>query len=219
MCSRFTVVTVLALSAYGGNIAAAFSQKSAGLTEDKKSTQIVKPMPNKVFRNENLILNEMASQKKRKTADGVLDNESLLDRKKGRLIEEYEKMGEDDLYAKVIESFRSKDKTALSASAELIRRKFPSSLHVDNSIYFMALLDMQNNSFVPALRKFESVIQDFPAGNKRVSALFAKAILYKKLNLVDQSQTVLNQVIREYPGSPESQRSVIELKLLSSASH
>ena len=219
MCSRFTVVMVLALSAYGGNIAAAFSQKSVGLTDDNKSTQIVNPKPNNVFRNENLILNEMASQKNRKTADGVLNNETLLDRKRVRLIEQYEKMGEDDLYARVIESFRSKDKTALSASAEMIRRKFPSSLHIDNSIYFMALLDMQENSFVPALRKFESVIQDFPAGNKRVSALFAKAVLYKKLNLVDQSQTVLNQVMREYPGSPESQRSVIELKLLSSANH
>lgn len=219
MRSRFTMVVVLALSANGGNIATAFSQKTGGGTGDNKSTQIVNAKPNNVFRNENLILSEMASQKNRKSENGVLNNETLMDRKKVRLIAQFEKMGEDDLYARVIESFRNKDKTALSVSVEMIRRKFPSSLHVDNSIYLMALLDMQENSFVPALRKFESVIQEYPAGNKRVSALFAKAVLYKKLNLVSQSQMVLNQVMREYPGSAESQRSVIELKLLSSANH
>lgn len=221
---------ILLLSAPMASLSVKASQRKATeikgrLTEEPSQESSVPD--NGFFSNEKLILREMVKQKKMKskpetksnlrgqhTGSVVLDNRTLSERKKTLHKNQWEKLSERDLYGKAIELFRAKDKESLDGVRELMNQKFPASPHIDNVIYLSGLLEMRKDQFVPALRKFDSIVQAFPNGNKRVSALFAKAVIYKRLHLLDQSETVLNQVVKEYPGSPESQRAVMELKLL-----
>ena len=173
------------------------------------------------LRNENLVLRDLAKKKpktgmkkKARSKNDVVTNKTLFDRKKIRLVKEFGGLAEKDIYSKAIASFRQRDGAGLSAATMILQKKYPNSVHVDNAIYLDAILTMQNKAYTPAIRKLETVIRSYPKGNKRVSALFAKGIIYKRLNLITQSKHVLTQVVKEYPGSPESQRAVTELRLL-----
>ena len=178
------------------------------------------------LKNENLVLREMAqkkpgkgTKKARRGKQKVVTNKTIFDRKKVRLIKEFSNLNEKEVYAKAVTSFRQRDGASLSAATMTLQKRFPKSVHVDNAIYLDAILMMQAKAYTPAIRKLETVIRSYPKGNKRVSALFAKGIIYKRLNLFSQSKHVLTQVVKEYPGSPESQRAVSELRLLSKNSN
>lgn len=170
-------------------------------------------------KNEELILREMSNEKEKKShsmAQKEPKTGALSRLRKDKWLKEFQGLDEKGLYGKVIEYFRAKNALALKLVSDELARRFPTSPQRDNALYLMGIMDLQKDAYVPALRNFEAIIKSYPDGNKRVSALFAKAVVYKRLNLLDQSESVLNQVIREYPGSPESQRAVLELRLLSS---
>lgn len=146
----------------------------------------------------------------------MLNNKTLLTQKNKIFSQSLEKLNEKELYGKSIELFKTKDLTQLRIVLTKLKEKFPESTFIDRVTYLMGLTEMEKNAFVSALKNFETIIQEYPTGKKRVGALFAKAVVYKRLNLKTQSHNVFSQVIKEYPGSPESQRAVMELKLLES---
>ncbi|MCB0365403.1 MAG: tetratricopeptide repeat protein [Bdellovibrionaceae bacterium] len=172
------------------------------------------------LKNQALVLKELAKGQHKGQIKNpvrptqVLNNQVLFDHKKNRMSKEFAKLTEKQLYSKAIDSFRGRDAASLRAASSLLKTKYPKSAHVDNALYLDALLLMQNEAYNPAIRRLEEVIKQHPKGNKRVAALFAKGVIYKRLNLIEQSRLVLAQVIKEYPGSPESQRAAYELRLL-----
>ena len=216
----------------GVALALALSSPSAHGAKDKNSPRVdylqrqLKQQRQKVenLKNENLILRQLVGEKAKKKGvkdrgagkaeKKVVTNKFLFDHKRSRLIKEFSKLQEKEVYARVIEGFRARDGASLEAALFTLEKKFPTSIYVDNALYLDAILAMQKKAYSSAIYKLENVIKRYPKGNKRVSALFAKGIIYKKLNLIFQSQHVLTQVVKEYPGSSESQRAVSELKLL-----
>jgi TolA-binding protein len=69
-----------------------------------------------------------------------------------------------------------------------------------------------------AVRDFNKVTDQFPKSNKRPGALFALAATYDRLGLKPQAIRVYQSVIKDYPGSQESQRAWMQLQMEKAAS-
>jgi TolA-binding protein len=128
--------------------------------------------------------------------------------------EKYEGLNSNQVYEKIIEKYRGNDLKALEAYMNLLLIKYPQSHFADNALYLQGMLAFSIKSYAKSLEAFQKIIKLYPNGNKAVSALFAKGILYKKLNLKTESENVLSNVKVKYPGSPESLRADAEIKIL-----
>lgn len=121
--------------------------------------------------------------------------------------------GESLLYTRVVSAYRKSDLLETIKQRDLLGKNYPASVYLDNAYYLSGVLEFRNNRFGEAVQAFGTVADKFPLSNKRPAALFAKAMTYDKLGLKPQASRLLNQVIKEYPGSMESQRAWMQLKL------
>lgn len=128
--------------------------------------------------------------------------------------EKYENLNSQQVYGKIIEKYRSNDLKAIEAYTTLLLVKYPQSRFADNALYLQGMFAFSIKSYAKSLESFQKLITLYPNGNKAVSALFAKGILYKKMNLRTESENVLSNVKVKYPGSPESLRADAEIKIL-----
>jgi TolA-binding protein len=121
--------------------------------------------------------------------------------------------GERLLYTRIVEAYRKNDAAELTRQRDLLAKNYPKSVHLDNAFYLSGVLEFQNNHMSEAVRNFGIVADRYPHSNKRPAALFAKAMTYQKLGLKPQASHVLNEIVKEYPGSQESQRAWMQLKI------
>lgn len=121
--------------------------------------------------------------------------------------------GERLIYGRLVDAFRRNQFPQVIQQRQLLEKNYPSSIHLDNSYYLSGMLRFQNGQYGEAIRDFGAVRERFPHSNKRPSALFAMAMTYDRLALKPQAVRVLEGLIKEYPGSQESQRAWMQLKL------
>ncbi|MBX7231381.1 MAG: tetratricopeptide repeat protein [Bdellovibrionales bacterium] len=126
--------------------------------------------------------------------------------------------GEKALYIKIVESYQQGDLVKLLQLKNILLSYYPTSIHCDNALYLLGSLEFQKGKIAESIHTFSTLIEHFPSGNKRPAALYAKSMAYSKLNLPQISQKILSEIVKTYPGSPESQRAWIDLRLLQSPS-
>lgn len=123
--------------------------------------------------------------------------------------------GKDDitLYSEIVAFYQSNDQRRLKHRLQSLMTQFPQSHFIDNALYLAGRQSMENRNYPEAIKYFQKVIKDYPQSNRMVSAEFAKAMTYKKMNLGVQSKSVLKDIQKRFPGSPESFRAQSEMKL------
>ena len=121
--------------------------------------------------------------------------------------------GDRMVYTRLVEAYRKQNLAEVQNQRRLLEKNYPQSVHLDNAYYLTGMLEYQNQYLGEAVRSFNTVTDRFPKSNKRPAALFAMAMSYKKLNLNPQAVSVFKRVMKEYPGSPESQRAWMHLQL------
>lgn len=122
--------------------------------------------------------------------------------------------GEKVAYAKVIQSYRKESLKETNESVQTLLKFYPRSIYADNALYLQGILQMKKGQTGQAIQSFDQVIRDYVKSNKRASALFAKSVAYKRLNLKNTAMKYLKMVMKDYPGSVESQRAWVELRLI-----
>ncbi len=122
---------------------------------------------------------------------------------------------EHNLYAKVIASYRQKRSADLKKVTEMLLKTYPQSVFADRAIFLNARLDFENANDPAAFAECERIIRNYPDANKLVATYFLKAQILKKQGHLLEAKSVLNDVQNYFPGSPESYRVPLELKLLS----
>jgi len=122
--------------------------------------------------------------------------------------------GEEILYTRVLENYRKGNIEELQKLANRLTKLFPHSVYCDNALYLTGLAMVEKGVFGPAIKIFDRIEEQYPVGNKRVAAIYAKSAIYKKLNLPQLSKMMLEKVVRVYPGTPEALRAQMELKQL-----
>jgi TolA-binding protein len=76
------------------------------------------------------------------------------------------------------------------------------------------LFELAERNYGEALSVMNRLLQNYPNGRKAPAAMFAKGILYKRLNLMAEAKETLQNVSSHYPGSPESMRAKSEMRIL-----
>lgn len=128
--------------------------------------------------------------------------------------EKIDSISEITIYQKALEYYKQSDESALSAYSNLLLKKYPLSIYCDNVLYLQGMTAFNQKKFGVSLAAFQKILTSYPQSNKAVSALFAKGVVFKKMNLPTEAVRTLAQVINRYPGSPESMKAQDELKLM-----
>ena len=121
---------------------------------------------------------------------------------------------EQEMYAKIAESYRRHDEKETEKNLGLFLKVYPDSAFADNAVYQMGLLAFENGHTERADDYMNRVLREFPKGNKVVSALFAKAMIEKRKQHFSRARTLLNEIQHSFPGSPEANRVMVELRIL-----
>lgn len=125
-----------------------------------------------------------------------------------------EQTGEHYLYSKILETYRTKNSAELARTLSLLMKSYPESVFADNAVYLQGKLAFEAGEPAKALEAFDRILRDFPRSHKAVSALFAKALIQKRLGHTGEAKREFIQVRDFYPGSPEAARVSVELQLL-----
>ena len=145
------------------------------------------------------------------SSDKSMSKEALLVELTGKDIS---KESDAAIYAEIAGAYQADDEIGFKSRMQSLLTRFPRSDYADNALYLAGRMAMDHRNYAEALKYFQKILQDYPNGNKAVSAEFAKGIAYKKMNLPQIAKDVLGDVKKKYPGSPESFRAENELKLI-----
>ncbi|MFP5519044.1 MAG: tetratricopeptide repeat protein [Bdellovibrionia bacterium] len=121
---------------------------------------------------------------------------------------------ERDLYADILTAYDTKDLMRLQTKTQQLVRYFPQGSLAPKALYMQSLLQAEKKRYVEALKSIAKIEKSYPQSSRRVSATFLKAMIFKSIHLPQQSATVLREVSKKFPGSPESYRAAAELKIL-----
>lgn len=145
-----------------------------------------------------------------KTAYRVVPQKKKLDYSP-KIFSQAEKLSERDLYAELLNSYNRNDMIRFQSYQRSFMKRFKNSPLADDAIYLSGLLQLSGKQYGPALLDFNQVLNKYPYSNKTTAALYAKGVSLKRMNLNKEAKTVFSQVIKKYPGSPESLRAKAEL--------
>ena len=121
--------------------------------------------------------------------------------------------GERLVYTRLVQAFRTSKLDEVIKQRQVLERNYPHSVHLDNAYFLTGTLLFQKENYAEALKAFSVVRQKYIKSNKRPAAMYGMAMTYQKLNLAHQAQRVLQKIMTEYPGSPESQRAYMSLRM------
>ena len=121
--------------------------------------------------------------------------------------------GEKAIYLRLVEAYRKADVAQTYKFRDLMLKNYPRSIYADNALYLSGLLDYQRGRTAEAVKNFGELAKRYPSGNKVPAALYAKSMAYNKLNIPQLSKQILLDITKRFPGSPESQRAWMDLRL------
>jgi TolA-binding protein len=157
---------------------------------------------------------EPSAALERRVVDPTPDLQSLTDLTLASNGQTNGQTSEQQMYAKIAESYHRHNAAETEKNLELFLKTYPDSAFADNALYQTGLLAFENNNLDRAEHFMIRVRREFPNGDKVVSALFAEAMIQKRKQHYPVARRLLDEVWRAFPGSPEANRVVIELKIL-----
>lgn len=124
------------------------------------------------------------------------------------------KLKEGELYSQLLDFYDKKDQPGFTEKKDLFEAKFPRSSYLDEVYYMSAMMSLSRNNYGDALTHLNTITRYYGTSNKAGAALFAKGIVYKRMNLKPKARDLFIRVQDQFPGSPEAKRAELEIKLL-----
>ncbi|MGZ3769491.1 MAG: tetratricopeptide repeat protein [Bdellovibrio sp.] len=140
-----------------------------------------------------------------------LSQQSLLIELTGK---DVSKESDITLYAEMVSASQEDNEIAFKSRLQNMMKRFPNSPYADNALFLAGRMAVDHGNYAEAIRYFGQIEKNYPNSNRIVSAKYAKAMTYKRMNLPEFAERSLQEVRAKYPGSPESFRADAELKLL-----
>ncbi|MBX9768662.1 MAG: tetratricopeptide repeat protein, partial [Bdellovibrionales bacterium] len=101
------------------------------------------------------------------------------------------KQNEVLLYQKAFEAYRAKDERGVIGLENLLKKAFPQSGYLDDIHYLRGLLAMGRQEWTKAISMMDELQKKFPDSPRIKEAQLNKALIYKKLNLNQEAQKIL----------------------------
>jgi TolA-binding protein len=198
------------------------SYPAFAVISEELDSDVIGVIPKSSLNTKNSELSKL-SQESKKRAQGHqlknLDDFIKSEKKKSYLRKKLtlglpDKYDDNYLYSEMVRSFQSRDIERLELLLAELLKQFPNSIHADNALVITGQLNISINRSAEALRQFEQVIQDYPFGNRLPAAQFGKSVAYKNLKLYKYANSALDQLKKDFPGSPEAYRAELEKRLI-----
>ena len=97
---------------------------------------------------------------------------------------------------------------------QMLEKTYPQSPLLAEAIYIRGKYAIQQKSYKTALEQMNRLIEEFPQHNRVRSAMLAKAVIYRRLNLLNPSKLVLQDLLQRYPKTEEAKKAQSHLSLL-----
>lgn len=117
------------------------------------------------------------------------------------------------LYAEMVSSYQRDNEITFKSCLQNLLKRFPQSPYADNALLLAGRMAVNHANYAEAIRYFSQIEKNYSHSNRLVSAKYAKAMTYKRMNLPEFATPILKEVRARYPGSPESFRADAELKI------
>lgn len=121
---------------------------------------------------------------------------------------------EQQLFAEIVDRFDSSDLIGFELRRKTFMSQFSKSALVPEVLYMKGLTGIESKEYGMALAQFNKILKDYKNHPRASSSLYAKAMTYKKMNLMEKTKRMLEQLRQEYSASPEAERAQSELMLL-----
>lgn len=121
-------------------------------------------------------------------------------------------VSEADLFSEVLDAYELSEKIRFETRAHELVARFPNGIYADDTCYLLGMFFVSEKKFGLALQEFNKVITQYPSGNRLPAAMFAKASVYRRMELASKANKIYSQVIKQFPGSTESYRAATELQ-------
>lgn len=121
----------------------------------------------------------------------------------------------EEVYASAYGMFKNGQYGAARAEFRAFLRAFPNSEYSDNAQFWIGECNYFQGKYEEAIVEYESVIQNYPKGNKVPNALLKQALSFLKLGDTSSAKLLLQGVIKDYPNTtPASiaRKRLIDLK-------
>lgn len=157
------------------------------------------------------VVSATPTSSKVKSSRAAINKQALLIELTGK---DFSKENDVALYAQIVSAYQSNNEIGFKSRLQSLLSRFPKSPYSDNALFLAGRMAVNQKNYAQAIRYFGEIEKKYPHSNKVVSAKFAKAMTYKKMNLPEFAQKTLKEVKGKFPGSPESFRADAELKIL-----
>lgn len=125
------------------------------------------------------------------------------------------RMSESQLFSQILKEVESENLGAAQRLAKEFSQRFSKSHLSPRALYSVAQLQANKGKLTDSLRTLAQIEKNYPQSSRAVSAQFLKAMIFKKIHLPNQSSSVLKDLQKRFPGSPEAYRAQVEIQLLS----
>ncbi|PWU22321.1 MAG: hypothetical protein C5B49_01010 [Bdellovibrio sp.] len=132
----------------------------------------------------------------------------------GRMATTLPSSGEQSLYNEMVAAYERNDELSFQPRFQRMMADHAKSVWADDAIYLAGMLKFSNKQYGQALQLFAKILENYPESNKARAALFAKGAAYRQMNLLPQAKEIFEQVQSRFPGSPESRRADVELRIM-----
>jgi TolA-binding protein len=78
---------------------------------------------------------------------------------------------------------------------------------LDDALYGIGESYFSMEKYSEALPKYQELLDKYPKSDKYVQAMFKKGIIFQRQNKPDLAEIVFNNIVKDYPQSPESELS------------
>lgn len=126
-------------------------------------------------------------------------------------------IGESKLFGTFLSAHNSKRRKKAARAFYLLEKTFPNSPLLAEAIYLQGKTFLETKYYKAALRKMNRLIEEFPTHSRSRSGMLAKSVIYRRLNLMGPSRSVLQDLIKKYPKTSEARKAKSHLALLESA--
>lgn len=191
----------------GQNAQAGAPEKTKRVKLEREITQLKKEILD--LKNENNFLAAAAESKAKDPKKDMKDVDAAMNSgaPMTAVVE-----NEHVLYKKVLEAYESNDEVALKNLVNVHAKGFAKGSYLDDSTYWLGMFYMSRQRYSEALGNFNKILNEFSDSNRLSSALLAKGLIYKKLNLPGQAKEIFDKVAKNYPKSQDAKDAEIQLK-------
>ncbi len=117
-------------------------------------------------------------------------------------------------YSALLAKYEANDRVGFDLKMKDFLLNYPHSPFEDNLLYLQGMMHFYNQQFGSALSSLNQILKQHPHSKKYVAALYAKGVVMKRMNLIEESKNMFRQVQLRFPHSPEAARAEGEMKLL-----